>query len=537
MPRMARLLRLPLGLQMRGLLLEVGELGVELRQPLLRHGVGLAGHGHALDLELHDAPLDLVDLVGHGVDLDAQARGGLVDQVDGLVGEEAVGDVAVGEHGRRHQGRVLDLHLVVDLVLLLQAAQDGDGVLDGGLLDQHGLEAPLERGVLLHVLSVLVERRGADAAQLAAGEGGLQHVRRVDGALGRPRADQRVELVDEADDLAFALGDLPEHRLQAVLELAAVLRSRQHGADVEGDQALAAQPLGDVPGDDALGQALDDGGLADAGLADQHGIVLGAAGEHLDHAADLLVAADDRIELALARDVRQVLRVALQRLVLLLGVLVRHPLGAAHLDEGAVDGLGGHAVGGEDAGGAAGLLLGDGDEQVLGRDVLVLQPLRLVPRAIDHALEARRGVRAPSALHLRELRDLGLHLGRHRLRPRAELGEQRAHHALLLLEQCQQQMLRLDRLVVVLVGERLGGLHRLLRLHGQLVESHQFFSVLCFLSSSKSSFSLGLSPAGIVNCTFTYWSPAPPPLRCGMPYPGSRNVRPLDVSGGIFIDT
>jgi hypothetical protein len=27
-----------------------------------------------------------------------------------------------------------------------------------------------------------------------------------------------------------------------------------------------------------------------------------------------------------------------------------------------------------------------------------------------------------------------------RLRPRAELGEQRAHHTLLLLEQCQQQM-------------------------------------------------------------------------------------------------
>jgi uncharacterized protein YjiS (DUF1127 family) len=49
------------------------------------------------------------------------------------------------------------------------------------------------------------------------------------------------------------------------------------------------------------GRALDDRGLADAGLADQHRVVLGAAREHLDDAADLLVAADDRIELALAR--------------------------------------------------------------------------------------------------------------------------------------------------------------------------------------------------------------------------------------------
>ena len=60
-------------------------------------------------------------------------RRGLVDEVDGLVGQEAAGEVAVGQHGRGHQGRVLDAHAVVDLVALLEAAQDGDGVLDRGL--------------------------------------------------------------------------------------------------------------------------------------------------------------------------------------------------------------------------------------------------------------------------------------------------------------------------------------------------------------------------------------------------------------------
>ena len=39
---------------------------------------------------------------------------------------------------------------------------------------------------------------------------------------------------------------------------------------------LVAQALRHVAGDDALGQALDDRGLADAGLADQHRVVLGA---------------------------------------------------------------------------------------------------------------------------------------------------------------------------------------------------------------------------------------------------------------------
>ena len=58
-------------------------------------------------------------------------------------------------------------------------------------------------------------------------------------------------------------------------------------------------------------EALDDRGLADAGLADQHGVVLRTAAEHLHGAADLLVAADDGVELALAGEFDQVAAVAL----------------------------------------------------------------------------------------------------------------------------------------------------------------------------------------------------------------------------------
>ena len=71
--------------------------------------------------------------------------------------------------------------------------------------------------------------------------------------------------------------DLLEDGLEPLLELAAVLRAGDHRAEVEGDEALAAQRLGHVAVDDALGQALDDRGLADAGLADEHRVVLRAA--------------------------------------------------------------------------------------------------------------------------------------------------------------------------------------------------------------------------------------------------------------------
>ena len=184
-----------------------------------------------------------------------------------------------------------------------------------GSLDQHRLEAALERGILLDVLAVLVERGRADRVQLAARQHRLQHVRRVDRALGGAGADDRMELVDEEDDLALCFGDLLQHGLQALLELAAILRARDERAHVEGDDSLVLQPFGHVAAHDAAGQALDDRRLADAGLADQHRVVLRAPGQHLDHAADLVVAPDDRVELASLGERGQIAPVSLERLV------------------------------------------------------------------------------------------------------------------------------------------------------------------------------------------------------------------------------
>ena len=69
--------------------------------------------------------------------------------------------------------------------------------------------------------------------------------------------------------------DLLQHGLEPFLELAAVLGAGDHRAEVERDELLVPQRLRHVAGDDALGQALDDRGLADPGLTDQHRVVLG----------------------------------------------------------------------------------------------------------------------------------------------------------------------------------------------------------------------------------------------------------------------
>ena len=222
------LLGLPVRDHAVALLLQRREVGFERLQPAARRVVGLLRQSRALDLELADAALDDVDLERHRVDLDAEPRRGLVDEVDRLVGELTTTDVAVGEHRGGDQRGVLDADTVVDLVALLQAAQDRDRVFHRRLADVHLLEAAFERGVLFDVLAVLVECRRTDEPQLPARQHRLDHVAGVDRAFGATGADERVDLVDEGDDLAFGVGDLLQRRLEALFEFAAVLRARNH---------------------------------------------------------------------------------------------------------------------------------------------------------------------------------------------------------------------------------------------------------------------------------------------------------------------
>ena len=228
--------------------------------------------------------------------MDALTATRLIDEVDRLVGKEAVGEVAIGQVGRRDDGLVGEAHRVVGLVAVLETHQDLDGLADRRLVDLDRLEPALEGGVLLQVLAVLLEGRGADRLQLTSGEHRLEDRGGVDGAFGRSGAHQGVDLVDEEDDVAPAL-DLFEHLLQTLLEVAPIAGAGDEGAEVERIEVLALEIVRDFLGDDALGETLDDGGLPHTGLTDQHRVVLGPAREDLHHTLDLADPADDRVQL------------------------------------------------------------------------------------------------------------------------------------------------------------------------------------------------------------------------------------------------
>ena len=166
------------------------------------------------------------------------------------------------------------------------------------LLDLDDLEAPRQRGVLLEVLLVLGPGGGRDGAQLAAGQGRLEQVGGV--ALAR-RAAGADHVCASSMNRMIGFGrrlDLVDDPLEPVLELALDAGAGLQQAEVERAQRDVLQRRRHVAGGDAQGEALDDGRLADAGLAGEDRVVLPAARQDVDDLADLDVAADDRVDLA-----------------------------------------------------------------------------------------------------------------------------------------------------------------------------------------------------------------------------------------------
>ena len=371
--------------------LDVGQFLFEFLQAELRAAVGLLAQGFALDFELHDPPRRLVQFRGHGVDLGAQPGRGFVHEVDGLVGQETVGDVAVRQDRGRDQRGVLDPHAVVDFVPFAQPAQNGDGVFHRRLIHADRLKAALQRAVLLHVPAILVQRGRTDAVQFAARQHGLQQIGGVHRPIRSARPDHGVQLVDEEDHLALGRLNFLEHGLEPLLEFAAEFRAGDQRAHVEHDDPTMPEALRHVAAHDTLGQPFDDRGLADARVADQHRIVLGPTGQDLNDAADLVVAPDDRVELALPRGLRQVASVALQGLVRGFGVAAGDPLAPAHLLQGAEHALAAEPGVAQHAPDRA-VVVQQGQQQVLDADVLVLQVARLGIGPVEQARQARGDV-------------------------------------------------------------------------------------------------------------------------------------------------
>ena len=201
----------------------------------------------------------------------------------------------------------------------------------------------------------------------------------------------------------IAPGPLLEPRddaLQALLEIAAVLRARDQRAHVEREDRALAQDVGHLAFDDEPRETFGERRLADAGFADEQRIVLAAAAEDLHGALDLELPADQRIDLARFGLRIEIRREALERIRLggalaldgsLVGLALARFLHLGHAVRYEVDDVEPRDVLQSQQVDRLRLLLAENrDEHVDRRDFLAAARLHVEHGPLQHSLETQR---------------------------------------------------------------------------------------------------------------------------------------------------
>ncbi len=326
-----------MGAKLRPLLVQFSKLLADGVQPSLRILIMFSFYSLPFDLQLLDASLDSVQLLGHRINLNPKLRCRLINEIDCFVRQEPIGNVTVAELGRSDNCSVGYPNTVMDLVTLLEAAQNRDGVFNTRLIHQDRLEASFQRWILFDMLAVLVDGCRTDGAQITARQRRLEHVRSINCTLSGSGPNESVQLVDEENDLPIGFCHFLENRLEPFFKLTAEARPGNQGAHIESNDPFRFQVFGHVSLDDTVSDAFSDGGLAHARITNEHRIVLCPAREHLQHTANLILTADDGIQLPSARKLIEIPAEPLKCLILIFRVLIRHPLRSAYLFEGFVE--------------------------------------------------------------------------------------------------------------------------------------------------------------------------------------------------------
>ena len=250
--------------------------------------------------------VDLAEGGQHGVDevarhalravgMDLAIGGGFVDEVDGFVGESAVVEVAIGTaHGVLNDALGKG-DVVKRFVARAQSLEDEAGLFDGGFGHVDGLETAHEGTAFREVAVVFLVGGGTDEAHAARFEVGFEEIGEVERAFARLAcADEVVYLVDVGDGVAL-FGHAVDDAEEALLELAAILRTAEEAAELEGVDACTGQSFRHAAVANEGGETVDEGGFAHTGIADVERIVLVEAAEHADGAFEFRLAADERI--------------------------------------------------------------------------------------------------------------------------------------------------------------------------------------------------------------------------------------------------
>ena len=281
-----------------------------------------------------------------------------------------------------------------------------------------------------------------------------------------------MQLIDKQDDLPVGLLDLLKHGLQTLLKLAAVLCAGYQRAHVEREYCFVFKSLGHIAADDTLGKSLCDSGLADARLADEHGVILRLTRKDADDISYLGIAADNGVELIAARTLDKVGAVFFKRVIGVFGIIARE---GAFFDLRQL--LGefclGYAVAVKNALYRRRGRGKNADHDVLDGKILIAQTLCRFLGGVHNAIGFAREVDLIVAGDLGHALDRRVKLGEHRIAVNAHLSQQRRDKAAVLINEGIQQMLGGNILIVVFHRHGFGGLDHFKCLLGEVLCIHK----------------------------------------------------------------
>ena len=241
----------------------------------------------------------------------------------------------------------------------------------------------------------------------------------------------------------------------------------------------ALEHFGHFALDDLARETFGDGGLADAGIADEERIVLVPAAKDLDRALDFRLTSDERIDAALARLVVEIDAIGFERVgallddllgILFLLVGAAHRLGLAHaraLGDAVTHVIHGieprHVLFLEEIDGMAFALREERDEHIGACHLVPAGILHMQHGALHDTLETGRGLGVLAVLD-RECREILVDIFGERGAQGVEIDIARAHHlrGVRVVDEREQQVLERGVFVMALTGEPYGPVQSLL---------------------------------------------------------------------------
>ena len=156
--------------------------------------------------------------------MDASAGASLIKDINCLIWQEAVLDVAARKRNSSLDSSLGVVDVVVLLVAVLKSVNNRNGVVVVWLADVDRLETPLKCSVLLDVFTILFCRSCTDDLDFSTRQRWFQDGRGVDGAFCGTCANDGMNLVNE-EDVILGFLQLSNNLLHAVLKLTTILGS------------------------------------------------------------------------------------------------------------------------------------------------------------------------------------------------------------------------------------------------------------------------------------------------------------------------